>query len=472
MATWSEIKVPYNEQLYNDESVYNVEAYRVEGLEWSWKYTEPITAIADDGGNLQITVADVSDISVGDYVYIDILEASTNYDVTPFVEVLEIDTLDITLDVDYDASYSSTGELRIIKQQEMTVLTGYNVPEIPELYATKKVRGDRKGYYTVDVKSDVITRFVFGSPLESITNPDGADISDKADTMRVQFYPDGETATNVRAIKLSGDMTDSTKRIFYNGIENIWTYFDDLYIGYNNQIFPTSYDIDDGGVDDIALPSGLNISVTFEYAVEFGSQTVSGLPANMVLVTNVDGDYTGVEGYIEDSGTFTISGNGAGGLAPPTVSYEINFTTLDIEVRNEYCENKSFVISWWDYENGGWKQYAFNQAREYSVKAKVTPTSNSEGEYYVETYDRAEQAVNLIADFEDEETIDYLNRMTLSTQIYKANFNIDGEIESYERMYVSKPQGRQKSILPFLSVENQFTVDLTYSREILTCNEG
>lgn len=436
-------------------------AYEKDALLYRWIEAFSVNGSSDDGGDLELDVGStaVAEIDNGDYVYVEALDGADNVE-TPVLLVKSQTSTTITLDFPFQSI--TTGTIRLMRELEFQIQTGYsgNTDQPLRTSLTVQITPDPKGFYELDVSKAVVTRFNFGPPDTS---------SNVAhNTQHRVIEPGGSPSGFKTALKQNEGSDIQEPTINYLGRQNIITeldaskyetfYSDPLEESFNPGAYSRSYL--SGGVVIYTLNQTLQDGLTttgpspFPAGVSLitsdGGQTIEGLRVDLSIYSG-----GGVELVEDDFGTITI--------------YEFTFNISPSLETREACEEGT-MIAWWA-PGGGWKQYQFNLLEEYELQDNTARVVQQNGERYVAAYEDQYKALSLNSPPEGLTVLRYLNTLFQSTEVFRVNYDSNGDIESYDRLYLEGGDRGLESIYPYRPNSNRFQITAIISEEIRALNQ-
>lgn len=438
-----------------------IAAYGNAGVIWKWKDSDLIAAKANNGGKLQVqatTLAQANRLSVGDYIYLTILENQDNVD-SPFVQITSRSGSDITVDLDYAVYTADVEEIRFTFTQDFTIDTGYSLATQPNKTSTLKVKPDRDGLYSIDARRFVVSRFLFDAP-------ENTDIDSSC---RFQVYPSSESApTAVIALKQNTAYAANTNRLAYTDLQMILSERDgDRY--YDRKTIEPSSTItlaDDGTPTTTHSYVGETIDVDFQTLINDANGAGDALPPGLAFKTQNSGqELIGLTGTF--TGTYDLTWDFEDTVTGVTVAWALTVHSV-LEARS-LCKSDYYSLMWWDY-TGGWQTYVFENGRELNIAEGEAVRVAGQYDQRVTAYEDVMKSVILTAKLEGESVLDILNTLPLSTQIYKVDYDSAGNIDTYTRMFCADV-ARTLKRHPYKGASNRFQIELYFSDIIMPANE-
>lgn len=424
-----------------------------------WAYTNT----ASDGGNLQLIVSAsaVAAISVGEYVWVESLVDWPNIE-TPIVEVLSKGATAITVGIAYVAGFPTTGDIRRLEVQEFVVRTGQNNTSQPYITRTIEMRPDPNGVYAVNPYQSVISRFDFAAPVVGT----GADYSHWVEYQVYEILT-GAGSGKYAFQSIQGDAVASVIR--YGDLENIVTYIDSnsLKTAWES---PATQEADSAGTVEAEIDIfGFNCTtyeVTFsdpfdESFVTYDVEAWVSVQVSGLNVTGVTFDFSG-----QSAGTYTWTLSYDDGANTKVFAFTI-YIQGALECRAS-CGGRRFF--WWSRE-GGWCSYEFNRSITSVIESGSAQLRQVSNQISAVRYDKQQEVLTLLADYEGEAVFDYLKGMLYALNVYEAiTFTQDSQV--FDLYYLSQANGIPKRTQPYLATSNRFGVELVKGEIEERINEG
>lgn len=428
-------------------------AYDYQALRYQFTDNYAYTAIGNNGGLLQLTVAGAtaSAVTVGDFLWIESLVNFPNID-SPVVEVTATGATTITVNVAYSASYTATGDLRAMEVAEFTISTGGNNTNNPERQRDISLRPDPNGVYSINPYQEVISRFIYGAPII------GADAR-WAYSIGYEVFLTSAGSSSGKVALMTNTGSGPGSVIRYNGVNNIVTYIPS---GTNYFLTAlesaTTGEIESAGTvtEDIEMYIFDCVSYDRTFSVPFDEgfttfDTEDWLTVNVTgqNVTSVTFDFSG-----EDAGEFTWSIEFDDGVNVKTFNFTFYLqNTIDCR---QSCGGRRFV--WWS-RAGAWCQYEFNRTMESEVTGGAAQLKQIDNVISAVRYDKQQDSLVLLADYEGETIFDHLREILYSLNIYEV-IELTDIVENFDPYYLSSANGVPKKTQPFLATSNriQYTV--------------
>lgn len=304
-----------------------------------------------------------------------------------------------------------------------------------------------------------MSRFLFDAPENN--NIDSS--------CRFQVYPSSESApTAVIALKQNTGYNENTSRIAYSDVQMILSERDgDRYYDRKTDTPGSTITLqDDGTPTTTHAYVGQVIDLDFETKIDDVNGSGDTLPPGLSFKTQNSGqELIGLEGTL--TGTYDDTWDFEDTVSGVTVQWVLTVHDV-LEVRGA-CKSDYYSIMWWDY-NGGWQTYRFENARELNIPEGNAVRVAGQYNHRVTAYEDVFQSVILTAKFEDEDVLDILNTLPLSTQIYRVQYDGSGNIDSYTRMFCPDVSRTLKKH-PYKGADNRFQVELYFSDILQPANE-
>lgn len=439
--------------------------YDFEALKYQWADQYAYTAIADSGGNLQLTVASgtASEFSAGEFLWVSALVGFDLVD-SPIVEILSVGATTITLDTAYNAGYSATGTIRGTKALNFVIQSGFGTSAQPLRQRILSMRPDPDGVYNLNPYQEVISRFAFREPTLGSSGQDD-------NSVRYRAYPESAgTGTLLYAFK--GDSGSTVASVIrYAGVPNIVSYIPSGGVRVlSNLESDASTELDSAGTietetDVFAFDC---TTYTFTFSAPFDEGFVTFTPQDWVTVN--------VSGALVQSVVFDFNGQSAG-----EYTWQIEYDdgantkvfTFTIYVQNTIdcrpsCGGRRFF--WWSID-GGWCSYEFSLAVENEIVGGGSQLKQVDNVISAVRYEQQQQQLSLIAQYEGETVYDYLRKMLFALNVYEATTFTDVS-QVYDVYYLYNANGQRKRSQPYLATSNRFTVDLLRGTIENRINEG
>jgi len=428
-------------------------AYVHNALLYQWQEDYDYTAIADSGGNLRITVASgtASAFEVGEFIW---LSALVDFELieSPVVEITAKGATTLTLNVAYNAGYSSTGTLRGMKSLPFVVQTGFGTTTQQLRQRVFNLRPDPDGRYSLNPYQEIISRFDFGAPVVGRSG-------DEAAAVQYRAYPQSVgTGTYIYAFKsISGNSVAPVIR--YNDLVNIVSYI------------PTGgtqikSDLESEATQELTTAGTVEIEseiygfdcasyeVTFSAPFDEGFTTYT--PEAWVTVAVSGQNITGL--------TFDLTQLAAGehswgleyddGVNTKTLNFTV-FVQEALDCRAS-CGGRRFF--WWQ-RGGGWASYEFSLAINESIAGGASQLKQVGNVVSPVKYERQQEAVGLIANYEAQAVFDYLKGMLFALNVFEAT-TFTRLSQVYDLYYLPNANGVNKQTQPYLATSNRFEIAL------------
>lgn len=443
-----------------------VPAYEKDALLYRWKEAFAVTASANNGGDLQLTVgaSATAEISVNDYVYVSGLANQDNVE-TPILRVKTVGATTITLDFSFQSV--SSGEIRLMRERTFICETGYSGQSEQPIRESLNVdiTPNPDGIYELDVFKAVVSRFTFSEPNES--NGFAHNVQHRAYQEGIGTKPAFKTG-----LKQNTGIDIQVNTINYIGLQGIITDLTaiDLYQTYLED--PQGEFVSPGRLEKFYL-TGQVINLKFNtHIADIYTTVTPSLPAYITFTSSNSGQtLTGLKidltGITADT-TFDTIIEENDGLNPP-VTYVCSFSFFAALESRTPCVSKSLMLCWWA-PGAGWKQYSFELLKEYELTDNKAQLVQSSGERFVANYEDQYEAITLYAKPEREAILDYLNSMFQSTEIFIVNY-AGTKIDSFDRVYLEGGNKRLKGINQYRPNQNRFQVTIYKSAEIRAINQ-
>lgn len=440
-------------------------AYQFNALLYQFEDVWPYTAIANDGGNLQLTVgaSAVADLAVGEFVWVEPLVGQDLIS-TPIVAILSKTATQITVDADYNGAYATSGDVRAMKALDFIIQSGLGSSNGQALRQRElSLRPDPNGIYNINPYQEVISRFYYNGPRTGVN-------TDHSTRYRV-FAQSVGTGTYLRAFKsISGNSVPSV--IHYSGVRNLLTYIPsggtELLVGLETE---STQELASAGNQEQEIDVFAFDCTTYEFTFSdpFDESFVTFTPEDWVSVQISGVAVTGV--------TFDFSGQTAGEYTW-SIEYDDGATnklyTFTIHVQNTIAcrascaDARRFV--WWS-RDGGWCSYEFKRAIESEIEGGSAQLKQVDNVVSSVRYERQQEALTLLADVEGETIFDYLRGMLYALNVYEV-ITLNDATEDFDTYYLSRANGLPKRTQPFLATSNRFSVTLKKGMIEERINEG
>jgi len=440
-------------------------AYEYQALRYQYADQYAYTAIASDGGNLQLTVgaSAVAAMTVGEFLWVSGLVNWPNLGIAIF-EIESLGATTVTVSLVYSASYPSTGNVRRMETQDFIVRTGQSNTDQPYITRTIAMRPDPSGVYSVNPYQEVISRFIFTAPVI------GAN-SQYAYGANYQVYPLSDGAGTDKYALKSNAGTSPGPIIRYNGVVNIVTYLEAGGVTLKTALeSDTSAELVSSGDQnqdiEIYVFDCLDYVRTFSVPMDEGFLTYAD--EDWLTPTFVGQDLTQV--------TFNFDGEAAGEFTW-TLTYDdgadlriFNFTfqlqnTLDCRAS---CGGRRFM--WWQL-SGGWAQYEFNNTLTTDMIGGAGQFRQVSNQISAVRYDRQQNAITLLANYEGEAIYDHLRDMLKALNLFEV-IELSDSVENFDLHYLENARGVPKKSNPFIATSNRFSVEVVRGTIEERINEG
>lgn len=441
-------------------------AYDFEALKYQWADQYAYTAIADSGGNLQLTVASgtASEFSAGEFLWVSALVGFDLVD-SPIVEILSVGATTITLDTAYNAGYSSTGTIRGTKALNFVIQSGFGTSAQPLRQRILSMRPDPDGVYNLNPYQEVISRFAFREPTLGSAGQDD-------NSVRYRAYPQSAgTGTYLFAHKKASSGSTVASVIRYAGAPNIVSY---LPTGENRILC----NLESATSTSLSATSPVEeereiyifdcVDYVFTYDGILAEEFFTFDPEDWVSIQTSGVSVTGF--------TFNFSGQSAGEYSW-SITYDDGLNLVSyiftIYVQNTIdcrpsCGGRRFF--WWSID-GGWCSYEFSLAVENEIVGGASQLKQVDNVISAVRYEHQQQQLSLIAQYEGETVYDYLRKLLFALNVYEATTFTDVS-QVYDVYYLDNANGQRKRSQPYLATSNRFTVDLLRGTIENRINEG
>ena len=441
----------------------NSAAYEYESMLYEWIDFYTYSAISDNGGLLRLTLTApaIADMSVGDSLWISSLVGFDLID-NPIAEITELSGVQATVNVAYSASYTSSGTVRLMISQQFVIQTGFTGnTDQPLRQRFLDLRPDPNGLYRVNPYQEVISRFKFRKPTIS-------PIYDNTTKLRVYPIVMG-TGTFVNAYKTIQYSIPS--QIRYEGLSNLVNYYD---VNVLKTAFETARATELAGSSPIELEIEIYLFDCVDYVFTydtllaeefftFDSETWVTIQTSGLALTGFTFNFNG-----QSSGTYTWSIVYDDGAS--IISYSFTIYVQNAIACRPSCGGRRFF--WWS-RLGGWRSYEFNRAIVTEVVGGQSQLKQVSNQVSAVRYDRQQQAIQLLADYEGQDVLDYLRDMLYSLNVYEVITldSVEGTLD-FATWYLNQANGATKRTQPYLVTSNRFTIDLIKGEIEERINEG
>ena len=444
--------------VYITEPSANEAAYEKDALLYEIANQYAIGAVADNGGLLQVDIGATGAAEADDagFIYLSILDNQDNIETSVAVVTATTGGGLVTVNVPYSASYPTSGNVRIVSDVAFSIETGYTGQTAQPLKTYGlNLRADLNGLYRINANQAAVGRFNF------LSDPDVN--ADFANNTKVSVYPNTVgSKTPVNAFKHTEGVAPQLT-IAYKGcrqlissiasgkyvvaLESVFTQTinQDAVLamtGYEGKSYTINFQTSITDADTIITPTPAGS--WYSLITEDSGQTITGV----VITPEAAGDYQ-LEFVFDDGGS--------------AFDYTITLTaTASLSVRT--CCNGRLFLFW--HPKGGWVYYEFNLQSVTSVNGGAPTFTQSDDTIRSINYSNQQEIVSLIAPPESETIFDYLNQIFLTMQIFEVVST------TYTQYNLTNGQSNDKSLKPFLSTSNRFSIDLIKSKILTRINEG
>lgn len=423
--------------------------YQNEGLLYEFTEQYPINSISDTGGKLTITTSSAGASAAGaaGTVYLDILEGEDEID-TAVAQVTSFGATSVVTDIDYDAGFSTTGNLRIIGQREITIQTkGTGRP-----VRTVKIRmkPDLKGIFKINAAEAAIARLSFNDPGSN---------QDQSHDVEIRCHPSLATpGSYVSVLKATGEGAAPAPTIAYRGTQGLVTELvNNKFVVNVEQPETGVIDPNSAGDDEpLYVLSGKEYRLNLSTPVADADTTITNNAGQVPyeLVTSQGGQQ--IDAVIIKpgaAGVFNFVITEDDGVNPVVVyDYEVHVQeTLTVK---DSCAGARRLF-WWS-PRGGWVEYQFSlrETLETVGGAIRLVECRSQYAFLPAAYEDVQEQLSLKAAPESQAVFDALNDMAMTIEIYEP---LNASLTSWKRWYLTEAKRAPKTKRPFLALKNRWS---------------
>ena len=436
--------------VYITEPSANEAAYEKDALLYEIANQYAIGAVSNNGGLLRVDIGATGAAEADDagFIYLSILDNQDNIETSVAVVTATTGGGLVTVNVPYSASYPTSGNVRIVSDVAFSIETGYTGQTAQPLKTYGlNLRADLNGLYRINANQAAVGRFDF------LSNPNVN--AGFANSTKVSVYPDTVgSKTPVNAFKHTAGTTVQPT-IAYQGCRQLISKITSGQYVVSLESVETQAINEDASIA-IDAYKGKRYTVNFNTVITTTSITATPAGSWYELITSGIGEYSGVIITPPTAGSYELV------LVSDAFSYTIAITAYDSLAVKTCCNGRLFLF--W-HPKGGWVYYEFNLQSVTSVNGGTPTFTQSDDLIRSINYSNQQEIVSLIAPPESETIFDYLNQIFLTMQIFEVVST------TYTQYNLTSGQSNNKSLKPFLSTSNRFSIDLIKSKILTRINE-